>query len=96
LAAKLIFGSFLIGQLVVAAMVAAIHPWIWMLPLTLPIIALLIDHQYHHLKDVVMAHLDASARDLKLVRITRREGNSSPEDSKAIALAPPASTTATV
>jgi hypothetical protein len=66
-----------------------------MLPLTLPIVALLIDHQYHHLKDVVMAHLDASARDLRLVRITRREGTS-PDDSKALALAPPASTTAPV
>src|SRR6185436_12863353 len=78
LAAKLILWAFLIGQLVVIALVAPLHPWVWMLPLTLPFAALLIDHQYHQLKDVVAAQLDASARELKLVRITRREGKFSP------------------
>jgi GT2 family glycosyltransferase len=96
LAAKLMFWSILIGQLVVIAMVASIYPWIWMLPLTLPFAALLIDHQYHQLKDIVAAQLDASARELKLVRIARREGKSLPDDSKGLALAPRASTTATV
>jgi hypothetical protein len=96
LAARLIFWSILIGQLVVVVMVAPLHPWVWMLPLTLPFAALLIDHHYHQLKDVVTSHLDASARKLKLVRITRREGKSSLSDSKGLALAPPASTTATV
>jgi glycosyltransferase involved in cell wall biosynthesis len=96
LAAKLFFWSFLVGQLVIAAMIAPTHPWVWMLPLTLPLASLLIDHQYHQLKDVVTAHLDASAGELKLVRITQRKGQSSPDDSKGLALAAPASTTASV
>ena len=96
LAAKLMFWAFLIGQLVAIAMVAPIHPWIWTLPLTLPFAALLIDHQHHQLKDVVAAHLDAAARELKLVRIARDQGRPSPDDSKGLALSPTAPTTANI
>ena len=95
LAAKLIFWSFLIGQLIFIALVAPLHPWIWLLPLNLPFAALLIDHQYHQLKDVVAAHLEASARELRLIRIGGGQDKRSREGPEEFSLSPAASQSAT-
>lgn len=69
LAAKLLFGAILVAQLLVIGWVAPVQPWIWLLPLTLPFCALVIDHQYQELSERVAGHLGGSARELKLVRI---------------------------
>ena len=52
-------------------MLARAQPWIWLLPLTLPLLALVIDHQYQELRELMAAHLAISAGKLKLVRIAR-------------------------
>jgi hypothetical protein len=96
LGARLMFWSCLVGQLVVIALVAPVQPWIWMLPLTLPFAALLIDHQYHQLKDMVAAQLDAVARELKLVRVAQATQPHSAPASRKLPMAEPASTGATV
>jgi GT2 family glycosyltransferase len=70
-AAKLIFWLVLLAQGVVIGLLARAQPWIWLLPLTLPLLALGIDHQYQELRELMAAHLAVSAGKLKLVRVAR-------------------------
>jgi GT2 family glycosyltransferase len=73
LAAKLLFLASAAIELLVIALIAPLKPWIWMLPLTLPFVALLVGEQSHRLRESVADELTALARELKLVRITHRQ-----------------------
>jgi O-antigen biosynthesis protein len=95
LAAKLIFWSMTVGQLIAIGLLAPVQPWIWLAPLALPFVALGIDHQYQQLKELVAVQLGASARELKLVRITRDLGRPSPSEARNVVVPKPASPTAT-
>jgi hypothetical protein len=90
------FGCLLVAQLVVIGVVAPLQPWIWLLPLTLPFAALLIDDRYHQLKELVAAQFETSARESKLVAIRRDQRKTSSRDSERLPLAEPASTEATL
>jgi GT2 family glycosyltransferase len=79
-AGKLMFGCLLIAQLIAIGVVAPLQPWVWLVPLTLPFAALLIDHQYHQLKELVAGQFDDVARELKLVRIASRPDKSVSSD----------------
>jgi len=95
LAAKLMFWSVAVGQLVVIGIFARVQPWMWLTLLTLPFVALLIDYQFQQLKEGVTVHLGASARELNLVRITHDLGRSSPSEARRVAVPKPASPAAT-
>jgi glycosyltransferase involved in cell wall biosynthesis len=73
LAAKLLFLAGVAAELLVIALLAPFQPWIWMLPLTLPFLALLIGEQSCRLKETVASHLAALAVELKLVRLTNNQ-----------------------
>jgi glycosyltransferase involved in cell wall biosynthesis len=96
LASTLVFWSILIVQLAWIGIMASLQPWIWLLPLTLPFIALLIDHRYHQLKEFVAGQLDAVARELKLVSITGNQRQPPARDSESLTVSEPVSTEATV
>jgi hypothetical protein len=90
-AAKLLCWSVVAAQMAAIALIAPFQPWIWMLPLTLPFFALLIDDQYLRTKAVVASHLDAAARELKLVPVLRGNDERSPGKSPKLTMREPAS-----
>jgi O-antigen biosynthesis protein len=94
-AAKLLCWSLLTAQLAAIAMIAPFQPWVWMLPLTLPFFALLIDDQYLQTKALVATHLDAAARELRLVRVTQGNDERSPGSYPKLTMPKPASSGAT-
>jgi GT2 family glycosyltransferase len=59
----------LTAQILAIGLLATKQPWIWLLPLTLPFLALLIEHQQCKLQAVVAAYVEAVARRLNLVAI---------------------------
>lgn len=68
LLAKVTFVTVLGLELLVIGTLASIHPWIWMLLLTLPMLAWFIEQQKHDVQALIAVFLDEVARNLKLVK----------------------------
>jgi len=92
LAGKLLFCAVCVSLFIVIGLVAPIQPWIWLSPMALPFVALLLDHQYQQLKEIVALHLGAAAQELKLIRFARPVSDASPSAPTNMAVAKPVST----
>jgi GT2 family glycosyltransferase len=92
LAAKLLFCSVCVGLFIVIGLLAPIQPWIWLSPMVLPFVALLLDHQYQQLQEIVAVHLGAAAQELKLIRFARTAATPARPASPDMPVTKPAST----
>ncbi len=69
---KLLFGIVLAGELVVMALFAEQIPWLWMLPVTLPLLYWFIAEQGHEFQSAIASLLDDNAQRLGLVKLPSR------------------------
>ncbi|MDB6067810.1 MAG: putative glycosyltransferase [Pedosphaera sp.] len=64
--AKILFIAALISELLVIAFVSNLQPWIWMMLLTLPILAWFLDDEKRYQYQLIAALVDETASQLKL------------------------------
>jgi hypothetical protein len=93
-AAAFVFWTIVAVQLLVIGLVAGRLPWIWLLPIALPFVSLLLDHQHQQLKEIIATQLEATARELNLVSLSKTPGK--PSLAPSGELVPRASTSAQV
>jgi O-antigen biosynthesis protein len=69
LLARVAFWSIGGLELLVVGIVSPLTSWVWLLPLTLPILGFFIDYQKRNLEWLVATFLDAQAKDLKMTKL---------------------------
>ena len=66
---KFVFGIVLAAELVVLGLFAEQIPWLWMLPITLPLLYWFIAERGHDFQSAIVVLMDDNARRLGLIKV---------------------------
>jgi hypothetical protein len=76
LLARVLLGTVLGAELVIAGFLGALFPWVWMLLLSVPLLYWLLEHEQFALQAGLAARMDETAISIGLIKLDRRAGKS--------------------